>query len=178
MPKIGEYRGVAIYYQEDRKRYRMWYTDNKGNKKPTYGKTRKDVENNYDQIQEQLRKGLYLAKMPDTLVKLMNEMLEEQKEDRTIKQNSLNRKKDTAEIIIKHIKSSNKPIQKITENDLNNELKKIANLKKYILSRDTYEYRYSQSYIDKIYSLIRETFQYAVIKRKLTKEQNLFEVER
>ncbi len=30
MPNVGTYRGVTIYYQEDRDRYRMWYTDNKG----------------------------------------------------------------------------------------------------------------------------------------------------
>lgn len=36
MPKVGEYRGISIFYQEDRKRFRMWYRDNKGQKKPVY----------------------------------------------------------------------------------------------------------------------------------------------
>ena len=41
MPNVGEYKGIAIYYQEDRDRYRMWYTDNKGKKKPVYRQNEK-----------------------------------------------------------------------------------------------------------------------------------------
>ena len=93
MPNAGEYRGVTIYYQEDRDRYRMWYTDNKGKKKPVYGKTKEFVKANYDKIQEELRKGTYITNMPDTLFKLMDEMLEDQDEDGNLKDNSLNRKR-------------------------------------------------------------------------------------
>lgn len=177
MPNVGTYRGITIYYQEDRDRYRMWYTDNKGKKKPVYGKTRKQVEDNYDQVQEELRKGLYIANMPDTLLKLMNQMIDEQEEDKKLKQNSINRKRDTANIVREHIKCCRKQIKRIKEDELNDELKKLADMKKFVQSKGKYEYRFSQSYIDKIYSLIRETFNYAVIKRKMTKEQNIFEVE-
>lgn len=177
MPNIGTYRGIAIYYQEARDRYRMWYTDDKGRKKPVYGKTRKQVEDNYDKLQEDLRKGLYIANMPDTLLKLMNQMIDEQEEDKNLKQNSINRKRDTANIVREHIKCSRKRIQKIKEDELNEDLKKLADMKKFVQSKNKYDYRFSQSYINKIYSLIRETFNYAVIKRKMTKEQNLFEVE-
>ena len=52
MPNVGTYRGITIYYQEDRKRYRMWYTDNKGRKKPVYGNEKAIVKDNYDKIQE------------------------------------------------------------------------------------------------------------------------------
>lgn len=177
MPNVGTYRGVAIYYQEDRDRYRMWYTDNKGNKKPAYGKTKELVKANYDKIQEELRKGKYIANMPDTLLKLMYEMLEEKGEDRDLKDNSLNRNYDTAKIIEKYIKCNRKPIQKITADNLNEELKKLPNMKKFIQSKNKEEYRFSQSYLDKIYSLIREVFHYAVLKEKLTKEKDPFEVE-
>lgn len=177
MPNVGEYRGVTIYYQEDRDRYRMWYTDNKGKKKPAYGKTKDLVKANYDKIQEDLRKGLYIANMPDTLLKLMNQMIDAQEEDKDLKQNSINRKRDTANIVREHIKCCRKPIKRITEDDLNEDLKKLPKIKKFIQCRNQEEYRFSQSYIDQIYSLIRETFHYAVIKRKLTKELDLFEVE-
>ena len=115
MPNIGTYRGIAIYYQEDRDRYRMWYTDNKGKKKPVYGKTKELVKTNYDKIQEELRKGLYIANMPDTLLKLMNQMLDEQEEDKNLKQNSINRKRDTANIVREHIKCCRKQIKRIKE---------------------------------------------------------------
>lgn len=177
MPNVGEYRGVTIYYQEDRDRYRMWYTDNKGKKKPVYGKTKELVKANYDKIQEDLRKGLYIANMPDTLLKLMNEMLDEQEEYKELKQNSINRKRNTANIVREHIKCCRKPIKRITEDDLNEDLKKLPKMKKFVQSKNREEYRFSQSYLNQIYSLIRETFHYAVIKRKLTKELDLFEVE-
>ncbi len=177
MPNVGTYRGVTIYYQEDRDRYRMWYTDNKGKKKPVYGKTRKQVEENYDQVQEELRKGLYLAKMPDTLLKLMYQFLKDQEEDGELKDNSLNRKYDSAAIIEKYIKCSKKPIKNITADDLNEDLKKLPKMKKFIQSKDREEYRFSQSYLNQIYSLIREVFHYAVIKEKIIKEKDPFEIE-
>lgn len=177
MPNVGTHRGVTIYYQEDRDRYRMWYTDNKGKKKPVYGKTKELVKANYDKIQEDLRKGLYIENMPDTLLKLMNQMLDEQEDDKELKQNSINRKRNTANIVREYIKCSRKPIKKITEDNLNEDLKKLPKIKKFIQSKNREEYRFSQSYLNQIYSLIRETFHYAVIKRKLTKELDLFEVE-
>lgn len=128
-------------------------------------------------MQEELRKGLYLSKMPDTLLKLMNEMLDEQEEDKDLKQNSINRKRDTANIIREHIKCCTKQIKNITEDNLNEDLKKLPKMKKFIQSKDKQEYRFSQSYLNQIYSLIRETFHYAVIKRKLPKELDPFEVE-
>lgn len=176
MPNVGEYRGVTIYYQEERDRYRMWYTDNKGKRKPAYGKTKELVKANYDKIQEDLRKGLYLTNMPDTLLELMTQMIDEQEEYKELKQNSINRKRNTLSIVRKYIPSSRKKIKRISEDDLNEDLKKLPKMKKFIQSKNREEYRFSQSYLDQIYSLIRETFHYAVIKRKLTKELDPFEV--
>ena len=177
MPNVGTYRGITIYYQEDRKRYRMWYTDNKGRKKPVYGNEKAIVKDNYDKIQEQLRKGSYLAKVPDTFNKLMDEMLEEQEEYSELKDNSLNRKRDSAKIVKEYMKCSHKPIKNISANELNEELKRLSNIKKFIQSKDEEVYRFSQSYLNKIYSLIREVFHYAVKEDKLSKELNPFEIE-
>lgn len=177
MPNVGTHRGVTIYYQEDRDRYRMWYTDNKGKKKPIYGKTKELVKANYDKTQEELRKGTYIANMPDTFIKIMHEMLEEQDEDGDLKDNSLNRKHDTSKIIEDYFPSCRKPIKNIKAKDLNEDLKKLPKIKKFVQSKNREEYRFSQSYIDKVFSLLKEVYHYAVINEKLTKEKDLFEVE-
>lgn len=177
MPNAGTHRGVTIYYQEERDRYRMWYTDNKGRRKPVYGKTKELVEDNYDKIQEDLRKGLYLSNTPDTLLKLMTQMIDEQEEYKELKQNSINRKRNSLAIVKEYISCCKKPIKNITEDNLNNDLQKLTRMKKFIQSKNQEEYRFSQSYLNQIYSLIRETFHYAVVKRKLSKELDPFEVE-
>ena len=41
MPKVGTYRGVAIYYDETRNRHRMRYTDLKGKVRPVYRKEKR-----------------------------------------------------------------------------------------------------------------------------------------
>lgn len=177
MPNVGKYRGVSIYYDTARDRHRMWYTDNKKNKKPVYGKTKDDVKKSYDEVQERLRKGTYIVKKPDTFIQLMGDMLDELEKDRDLKDNSLNRKHDTAAIIEEFIKCTGKQIKNITADELNEDLRKIPDIKKFVQSKNREEYRFSQSYINKIYSLIRETYHYAVLKEKLPKDLDPFEIE-
>jgi integrase len=177
MANAGKYRGISIYYETSRNRYRMWFTNDKGLRKPVYGKNKEQVKENYDKIQEALRKRIYLDNVPDTFNKLMKEMLQEQEEDRELKDNSLNRKHDTAKIVSQFMKCSSKPIKNISADELNKELKKLSDIKKFVQSKNKEEYRFSQSYLNKIYSLIKEVFHYAVLKEKLSKELDPFEVE-
>ena len=65
-------------------------------------------------MQEKLRKGTHIINKPDTFIKLMNEMLDELEIDKELKDNSLNRKRDTAKIIEEFIKCSRKQIKNIT----------------------------------------------------------------
>lgn len=78
------------------------------------------------------------------------------------------RKRRTAEII-SHTSFANKPIQKITADEIKKELNKFASMKK-----SNGDYKYSQSYLDKIFSVTKQTFFYAVDNDKLTLEQSPF----
>ena len=78
------------------------------------------------------------------------------------------RKKRTA-TLISETSFAKKAIQKIPAEEIKSELKKFANLKKL-----NGEPKYSQSYLDKIFSVTREVFFYAVDNEKLTLEQSPF----
>lgn len=69
----------------------------------------------------------------------------------------------------------NRPIQNLKADDLNKELEKLPNEKKMVRGKE--EYRFSQSYLNKIYRLMKETMHYAVIKEILPKDLDPFEVE-
>lgn len=107
----------------------------------------------------------------------MNEMLDELEIDKELKDNSLNRKRDTAKIIEEFIKCSRKQIKNITADELNEELRKLPDIKKFVQSKNKEEYRFSTSYLNKIFSLIRQTFHYAVLKEVISKDLDPFEIE-
>lgn len=107
----------------------------------------------------------------------MNDMLNEIEIDKDLKDNSLNRERDTAKIIEEFITCSKKQIKNIKADELNDDLRKLPNVKKFVQSKNKEEYRFSQSYLNKIYSLIRRTYNYAVVKEKLLKDLNPFEIE-
>lgn len=107
----------------------------------------------------------------------MNDMLDELEIDKDLKDNSLNRERDTAKIIEEFITCSKKQIKNIKADELNNDLRKLPNITKFVQRKNKEEYRFSQSYLNKIYSLIRRTYNYAVVKEKLLKDLNPFEIE-
>lgn len=104
-------------------------------------------------------------------------MLDELEIDKDLKDNSLNRERDTAKIIEEFITCSKKQIKNIKADELNNDLRKLPNITKFVQRKNKEEYRFSQSYLNKIYSLIRRTYNYAVVKEKLLKDLNPFEIE-
>lgn len=107
----------------------------------------------------------------------MNDMLDELEIDKDLKDNSLNRERDTAKIIEEFITCSKKQIKNIKADELNDDLRKLPNITKFVQRKNKEEYRFSQSYLNKIYSLIRRTYNYAVVKEKLLKDLNPFEIE-
>lgn len=133
-----------------------------------YGKTLQEVIDNHREIQRALKYGIYIKKMPDTFNQLMDTMLDEQENNRELKPSSMLRKRRTA-TLISETSFANRPVQKITAEEIKKELTKFANLKK-----PNGTYKYSQSYIDKIFSLTREVFFYAVDNEKLILEQSPF----
>ena len=104
-------------------------------------------------------------------------MLDELEIDKELKDNSLNRERDTAKIIEEFITCSKKQIKNIKADELNDDLRKLPTVKKFVQSKNKEEYRFSQSYLNKIYSLIRRTYNYAVVNEKLLKDLNPFEIE-
>lgn len=160
--------GSKPWYDKKRKRWRILYTDNNGDRKPVYGKTLQEVIDNHREIQRALKYGTYIKKMPDTFNQIMDTMLDEQEANRELKPGSMLRKRRTA-TLISETSFAKKAIQKIQADEIKSELKKFANLKK-----PNGESKYSQSYLDKIFSVTREVFFYAVDNEKLTLEQSPF----
>ncbi len=99
----------------------------------------------------------------------MNKFLEEQEASKELKEGSMYRKKKTAELILQ-MKLSRRPIQNITAEQINQELLRFVDPKG--------PYNYSQSYINKIFSLLREVFKMAVVYDKLSNDANPFNIER
>jgi integrase len=97
----------------------------------------------------------------------MNDMLDEQERNHELKENSMLRKRITAGII-SNMSIANKPIQKVTADKIKEGLAKFVD--------ERGKYNYSQSYLNKIYSLLREVFNQAVIDDKLNLEQNPFKI--
>lgn len=132
------------------------------------GETLQEVIDNHREIQRALKNGTYIKKMPDTFNKIMNDMLDEQEANRELKPGSMLRKRRTAELV-SQTKFANRPIQKITADEIKADLKMFAELKK-----TNGKYKYSQSYLDKIFSITKQTFFYGVDNDKLTLEQSPF----
>ena len=107
--------------------------------------------------------------MPDTVKSIMDNHIKEQEKNNKLKPNSMVRKKRTAKLI-SEMSIANKPIQKVTADEIKKDLLKFVDLKG--------KYNYSQSYIDKIYSLLRGTFNQAVIDEKINLEDNPFKIKR
>lgn len=98
----------------------------------------------------------------------MDNMLDEQEDNRELKPGSMIRKRRTAELI-SQTKFASKRIQKITADEIKAELNRFADQKK-----PNGEFKYSQSYINKIFSVTRQVFSYAVDNDILLLEQSPF----
>ena len=85
----------------------------------------------------------------------MNNMLDEEEANHELKPGSMIRKRRTAELI-SQTKFASKRIQKITADEIKAELNRFADQKK-----PNGEFKYSQSYINKIFSILQllEIFQ-------------------
>ena len=129
----------------------------------------KEVNDKFFEIRIALKKGKYIERMPDTVKSIMDNHIKEQEKNNKLKPNSMVRKKRTAKLI-SEMSIANKPIQKVTADEIKKDLLKFVDLKG--------KYNYSQSYIDKIYSLLRETFNQAVIDEKINLEDNPFKIKR
>lgn len=124
-------------------------------------------------VQEALRHNRYREKSKDTIEDIMNRFLDEQEEDGEIKVNSMLRKRITARLISTDMKKiAQKKIQKVTAEEINEEFTKLANTK-----NNKGQYKYSQSYIDKVYSVLKEVYKMAVVYNIIHEDDNFFKIE-
>lgn len=159
----------SYYYDKERKRWRILYTDpNTGKRKPIYGKTIEEVQTEHNKIKVALKNGTFIEKSKDSFNFIMDTHIKEQEANRELKPSSMNTKKRVAKLI-SQTEFAKKPIQKIDAEQIKKDLLKFANLKK-----PNGKVKYSQSYLDKIFSLTREVFNYAIDNDKLLLEQSPF----
>lgn len=169
--------GTKPLYIASRKRWRILYTDNKGKRKPVYGKTEKEVIEKHLEIRMALKRGKYIEKSKDTIREIMEDMLEKQKKKKKkgkMKANSYGRKLDTKNMILKYMKDiCDKPIQRVTIEQIEDGFTKLEELKK-----PNGEYKYAQSTLNKAFSLLREVYTQAVQDKKISTEDNPFKTEK
>lgn len=143
----------SYYYEKARKRWRIQYTDNDGNRKSIYGKTIEEVQAKHDQIKVALRNGTYIEKKKDTIQSVMEELLDDQERNHELKEGSMLRKRETAKII-SEMSLASRPIQNVTAVEIRKDLAKLVD--------PNGKYNYSQSYVNKVYSLLRSIYDKAV----------------
>lgn len=161
MAKRGNGEGT-IYYSESKKRWVGQFTagikeNGKINRKTVYGKTRKEVSEKIIKAQNDINSNIFVDKNNVTLIELVEQLIEEQYKANKIGASAYLRKKESAKIISK-MKIANIPIQKLEINTINSSLLTITD--------------YSDSVISKVYGLLKNTLNKAVL-LKIT-PNNLF----
>lgn len=137
----------SIWHDTKRDRWAGQYTAN-GKRKTVYGKSRQEV---LEKLQKQLvniKENKYIDKSKLTIQNVMDIMLDEIEKANIIKDNSLLRKKKAGEIISK-MYIANLPLQEVNATQINDCLLELVN--------------YSNSYISKIYMLLGNIFNKAML---------------
>lgn len=158
MAKRGNGEG-SIYYSEKLNRWVGQFTagrkaNGKLNRKTIYGKTRKEVSEKIKQKQFELKNDTFIEKNNISLIEIIDLCIEQLKASNTIKQVSYNRKQQSKKIIMK-TDIAYSPIQKITIQDINLSLNSLIN--------------YSNSVIDKVYGLLHQAYNYAILNNYINK---------
>lgn len=149
------YGDGTIYFSESRNRYIgqvIIEVDGEKIRKTAYGKTVKAVKDKLLEFRIQAKMGTFSKKVDVTIYQLAEKMIEEQLLLNEICQNSYDRKEETLKAIrVLH----DVEIQKLTEDDI----------KSLFISKIFY----SQSYIDKMYQLLKSILGEAVKKNIIEK---------
>ncbi len=152
MSRKGNGEGT-IYYSEKLKKWVGQFVagrknDGSINRKSVYGNTRKEIKEKMTQKLAEVQMNTFIDKNDITLIQVIKLNNEEKYTLNKIKGSTYNRLLYTTKII-ESLDIANKPIQKITRKDLNSSLVEISN--------------YSQSVINKIYQIISQGFNYALL---------------
>lgn len=159
MAKRGNGEGT-IYYSEKLNKWVGQFTagrkDNgKLNRKSVYGNTRKEVKEKITKALAEVQTNTYVEKNDITLMDLIDLQLNESLKANRIKETTYNRNIQTKNIV-KTLPVAYMPIQKITRYDINNSLNELTN--------------YANSTIEKVYILIRQAFNYAMLNEFIQKD--------
>lgn len=157
MAKRGNGEGT-IYYSEKLNKWVGQFTagrkDNgKLNRKSVYGNTRKEVKEKITKSLAEVQNDSFIDKSSITLLDTCNLYIEQLYKSNTIKEATYKRHLETKKIVSSLI-VANKPIQDITIVEINNSLASISN--------------YSNSIIAKVYMLISNGFNIAVLNKILS----------
>lgn len=143
----------SIYYNSQRKIWIGQYTINNAGKikrSSVSGNTRKEVAKKLIDAQSKINNNIYIDKNNITLYQILTDINNQDLASNRIKESTYARTKNNINIILNKLTFSNIPIQKVSPEQINQDL--IDNLK-----------NYSNSVIGKIYGLIRKGFNKAVI---------------
>lgn len=156
MAKRGNGEGT-IYYSEKLNKWVGQFVvgrkpDGKINRKSVYGNTRKEVANKILEKQNEVNKNIFVEKNNITLIQIVDLYIQQLYESNTIKEVTYRRHLDTRRIITT-LPIATMPIQNISQIQLNNSLSSITS--------------YSNSIIDKVYGLINNAFNLAVLNKVL-----------
>lgn len=159
MAKRGNGEGT-IYYSEKLNKWVGQFTagrkDNgKLNRKSVYGNTRKEVKEKITKALAEVQTNTYVEKNDITLMDLIDLQLNESLKANRIKETTYNRNIQTKNIV-KTLPVAYMPIQKITRYDINNSLNELTD--------------YANSTIEKVYILIRQAFNYAMLNEYIQKD--------
>lgn len=137
----------TIYYSEKLKKWVGQFTAN-GKRKSIYGNTKKEVIEKMHKNLVNIQENKFIDKSKLTISAILDIMLQEEEKSNRISGNTLLRKEGTAKII-KKMYIANMPIQKVTAIHINDCLLDLVN--------------YSNSYISKIYMLLNNVFNKAML---------------
>lgn len=159
MSKRGNGEG-SIYFSEKLNRWVGQFTagrkDNgRLNRKSVYGNTRKEVKEKMTKALADIQNKTFIEKTDITLIDIITLLLDEEIKANKIKETTYLRNLQTKKIV-ENLHIANMPIQKITRIDINNSLSTLTD--------------YSNSTIDKIYILIRQAFNYAMLNDYIQKD--------
>ena len=129
-------------------------SDGSINRKSVYGNTRKEVKEKMTEKLAEVQSNSFIEKNDITLIEIIKLNNEEKFKLNKIKGSTYNRLLYTTKIIEK-LDIANKPIQKITRIELNSALAEISD--------------YSQSVINKIYQIIAQGFNFALLNEYIYK---------
>lgn len=148
----------TIYFNERLNKWVAQYTVN-GKRKAIYGNTRMEVTQKLQKNLVDIKENKFIDKSKITIAQLLDLILEEQEKSNIVTENTLARNEQTIKVIKDSMYITFMPIQEVNSAQINECLLDLANEK--YKTKD--KYKYSNSYIEKIYMMLSSSFNKAML---------------